>query len=111
MTVVIHSIMEYSAGEGKPTEAPVMGAASETGGSALSRFEWRWRHETVTDPLPAYLQPVHTIGPVRFDPMLRTAGEIMQARRAACLPEKSGVDESVDDQGVYTRNSPDRHAA
>ena len=39
-----------------------------------------WRQRTVVSPLPTYLQPLCIHGPVRFDPTLRRAGEILQTR-------------------------------
>jgi len=49
--------------------------------------EWRLRRQReLTGPLPAYLQPVHTRGRLRFDPSLQTAGELMRSHPTADLP-------------------------
>ena len=48
-------------------------------------LDWPWRRRKETDPFLRYLQPIHISGPVRFDPALQTAGEIIQARQRVRL--------------------------
>jgi hypothetical protein len=41
--------------------------------------------------VPAYLQQIRITGPVRFDSMLWTAGQIMQTRQVAGSPDLNGA--------------------
>lgn len=71
----------------------------------MLQFERPWRHVTKREVVPSYLRPVRSRGLVRFDPTVRTAGEIVQSR----LEERNGASERL--EAVMPRNDRNRPAA
>lgn len=61
----------------------------------MNALNWSWRHRRATSPVPAYLQQIRITGPVRFDPTLQTAGQIMQTRQVAGSPDLNGAVEKT----------------
>jgi hypothetical protein len=52
----------------------------------MKAHEWSWRHRRATSPVPGYLQPLHSTGPVRFDPTLQIAADIVLTHQIAVAP-------------------------
>jgi hypothetical protein len=78
----------------------------------MNAHKWSWRYCNTTIPLPAYLQPLRSAGPVRFDPTLQTAGEIMATGQVLVRSEAGGPARSVDHGALlrYRRGSHRRAA-
>ena len=62
------------------------------------------RQRNVVSPLPAYLQPLCVHGPVRFDPTLETAREIMQTRHVVNDAVAGGNAEQL--EGMHRQRTP-----
>jgi hypothetical protein len=71
-----------------------------------------WRQRKVS-PLPTYLQPLCIHGPVRFDPTLRRAGEILQTRHVVNHAVAGGTAEQLerDASTAHGRRSHPQRAA
>jgi hypothetical protein len=78
----------------------------------MSAHKWSWRHRNANNPLPAYLQPLRSTGPVLFDPTLQTAGESMATRQVLVRSEAGESARSVDRGALLRhRQGSHRHAA
>ena len=74
----------------------------------MNAHEWAWRHRNASSPLPAYLQPLRSAGPVHFDPALRTAGEMMATRQTLVQSEADQSARSLD-RGALLRHRQGSH--